>query len=139
MKTRLTVLLAALGLLAAVAVPAYGETVRLMGTIPFDFMVGNETLPAGDYTLAATSALPGGWVISGPAHRAGLFLVTIAGEKKKTGVSPRLLFSCYGDRYFLAQIWTGASDHVRQVRISRTERAIAKASAARGAATIAMR
>jgi hypothetical protein len=139
MKTRFTVLLAMLGLIAAVAVPAYGQTVRLSGTIPFEFTVGNQTMPAGEYTLSRTSTVPGGWVISGPANRAGAFLVAGAGDRKNGGDAPRLAFSRYGDRYFLSQIWTISSDHVFRLRVSRTERAVAKANAARGTTTIAMR
>lgn len=139
MKTRLTVLLAMLGLIAAVAVPAYGQTLRISGSVPFEFMVGDQTMPAGEYTLSKTSAGPGGWAINGVANRASAFLFAGVGDRKNAGDAPRLVFSRYGDRYFLSQIWTNASDHVFQLRVSRTERAVAKMNAARGATTIALR
>jgi hypothetical protein len=128
-----------LGFTAAVAVPARAETIRLSGTIPFSFVVGDRTMPAGEYTLSETAAVPGRWVISGRADRAGSFLVTSASKKKSAGETPKLVFSRYEDRYFLSQIWTSAADHVFQAPVSRTERRVARTIAARGTTMVAVR
>jgi hypothetical protein len=139
MKSRLTVLLATLCLAAVVVVPASAETIQLTGTVPFSFVAGNRTMPAGDYTLNTTPAMAGAWVISGAGDRAGSFVVAQPGAKKASGETPRLVFTRYGDRYFLSQIWTKNSDHVLRVPVSRTERAMAREVAVAGTAIVAAR
>ena len=133
----LTVVLAVLSVFA-VAVPGYGESTRLSGTIPFAFVAGDQTLPAGEYTLASSQAGPGTWILNGKSKQAGLYLATTAGNHKTANESPRLVFSRYGDQYFLSQIWIRDSDCVLQLPVSKTERSAAKTSAARGTTTVAM-
>ncbi len=139
MKLRFTMLVAILGLTAAVVAPACAETIQLRGTVPFSFIVGDQTMPAGEYTLKPYSSLPGRWVISSRANQAGFFLSTTAGASKQSEAAPRLVFNRYGDRYFLSQIWTGAGNQAAQVRLSRTERAAAKSTADHGTAVVAVR
>ena len=76
--------------------------------IPFEFKVGNETLPAGDYIIAATNPTTG-WsalyireVKSGEAK----FVNVIPKQENGRSMISNLLFARYGDRYFLAEIRT---------------------------------
>jgi len=88
--------------LAAAAAFAQSST-RLQATVPFDFLVGNKALPAGDYTVAG-----------GPA--AGTIMIRSADGKKGAIVlaqevylmsareSARLIFHRYGSTYFLSEV-----------------------------------
>ncbi len=132
----LTVVLAVFSLFA-IAVPGYAETVHLRGDIPFEFVAAGRAMPAGEYDLASSPAMPGIWVLSGPNSPAGLFLMLDGRASKSGDGQPRLVFVRYGDQLFLNQVWT--SQRVLRVRYSSTERLLAGKPAPSGTVTIAMR
>jgi hypothetical protein len=107
-----------IGLAAAGTVSA--QSVTLKAKIPFSFVIDSETLPAGEYSVRQIS--PGTMIIKGVDHSAAA--VTIVSPTSTQGGSQetsRLVFNRYGERYFLAQIWT---DGVKggQLPVSRHER-----------------
>jgi hypothetical protein len=93
--------------------------------VPFDFSVGNATLPAGEYTVGRifaedTTALA---IRSIDGQRQIIVLDSVA-ESEKTPSENKLVFRRYGDQYFLSQIGVGAAR--RNLRVNDHEREIAR-------------
>ena len=100
-----------LGLIIALsAVPGDAQDgPRIKATIPFNFVVGNKELKAGDYVIESSFA-----------NKALLFrskdgdvqqmAFTVPIETNKTGNHERLLFHRYGDQYFLSQAWLSGDE-----------------------------
>lgn len=77
----------------------------LCATIPFEFIVGGKTLPAGNYVMRVGGE--GGIV---EICEDGVYCQTIASspvEVASAPAGPELAFRKYGNQYFLSQIWPG--------------------------------
>ena len=126
MKSQALRILAVVGLfLAATLVPAYAQSQAIKANIPFDFFAGKGALPAGEY-LIGNSTISGVLLIQRQDGRSGAFLMTQSGQKNNASGEAKLVFNCYGDQYFLSQIWRPGTDNVRQLMKSPLEREVAK-------------
>jgi hypothetical protein len=125
MKTRALVMagMMALTAMATTRVTRAQETMRV--NIPFDFVAGNTSLPAGEY-----------WVeTSGPTHTlllidrkdaiSSAFINTNAAVSAGPQSESKLVFNRYGDRYFLSQVWTAGYSTGRQLMKTAREKEIA--------------
>jgi len=100
---------------------AVAQTTHIKANIPFDFVVGKQTLPAGEYSITGQGMVLQLVRVDGPGS---MFVQTyIAGYKNN--VIPRILFHRYGKRSFLSQIWT--PDRAREVKASPREVEFARA------------
>jgi hypothetical protein len=107
------------------AVPVSAQTITLKVSVPFDFVVGGHTLPAGDYLVSQVNA------------ERFLTVRNVSSEAMPTVITPNvpghdavpgeasLTFHRYGGDYFLAEIWDGYTGQGRSIWMSRTEREIA--------------
>jgi hypothetical protein len=111
--------------LAAASVYAQSD-MSLKVNIPFEFSVGNEVLPAGEYTVrhVAQSAL----VIRRADCSVAKVFSTMGTIASKTPNESSLVFHRYGDEYFLSTIWTAGNDTGHELSKSRAEREIIRAS-----------
>ena len=50
----------------------------------------------------------------------------VAVEQRREGSPARLVFKRYGDKYFLAQVWSDVRAEGRQLNSSKTEESLAK-------------
>jgi hypothetical protein len=100
-------------------------TGALKANIPFDFSVGNKTLPAGVYTVAPTTT-PGLLLIRREDGRMGALIQTQGVLARREQDKTKLVFRRYGDHYFLAQLWTAGDSNGRELWKSRTERELIK-------------
>ena len=92
----------------------------MRATIPFDFAIGSKSFSAGDYTVkqdAATSVV----AIQSADHRSAMTL-TIGVRSNEAPKKGKLVFTRYGDRYFLSQVWTPGGDVGRQFPKSHAEK-----------------
>jgi hypothetical protein len=106
MKRQLLTLIAALALLM-VAGSAFGQTINLRTTVPFDFVVPGKTLPAGEYAIRYDAA---GTILSVQSIDTGyttLIKVDNGIANLQPTAKPRLVFRHYGEVYFLRQVWQG--------------------------------
>lgn len=101
MKRALTILSL---LFALAAVPAFAQQEILSAKIPFGFAVKGQALAAGEYEVNRVAAT-GSWVIRSADRPQGVFFITTP-EAYTANAQPKLVFHRYGDRYFLAQVWT---------------------------------
>ena len=103
MKTlcRVTGMLA-LAFLAAHAVRAQEP---LLAKIPFAFTAGAMALPAGEYRIEKLAVGSAVLLIQGTDNRAATFVMWNPTEANRPQTKSKLIFHCYGKRYFLSQIW----------------------------------
>jgi len=108
-----------LGLLLMSAL-AYADTATLKVNIPFSFVVGKATMPAGEYSVQGLG--PEGNAISIRKSDKGAYItLAIPCQSLKTPEQSKLVFHRYGDRYFLAQIWTAGNNWGHEFPKSRRE------------------
>ena len=122
MKKKFTVLSIS-ALILALAVPLLAQTIRLTANVPFEFVVNNRTLPAGEYSITRDSS-PLIVMIRNANERTGvLSMVLPENLSSRSQSSPaNLVFNRYGDKYFLSQINDGYVDVGYRLPQSRTER-----------------
>jgi hypothetical protein len=97
-----------------------GQTKRgdVTTNIPFPFVVANQTLPAGHYTIRPFGEIT--LRIYNSQHQ-GVMVQThgVAGKASDSGA--RMVFHHYGHVYFLSEAWAAANSTGRQVSKSREE------------------
>jgi len=88
--------------------------------VPFNFVAGAKTLPAGEYQV--DTERPNVVLIQSKdsTSNMNLLIAHSAQNTQMNGVAA-LKFNRYGERYFLSEIWTG-SDVGRQLPKSRAEK-----------------
>lgn len=83
MKSGMLVAIALLAV-AGLAVPASAQDDKIVVTVPFEFVAGTQTLPAGKYTVSRTSSLQGSsLLVSSRDH--GVFLLPAAFDSTRVG------------------------------------------------------
>jgi hypothetical protein len=137
MTRRSLTLLAIAGLVLLVAAPLPAQTIRLKASIPFEFVAGTQTLPAGDYAIDTTEAQGVVRVRNQSTHETSAVLSNSANEPRlHSNPDARLVFHRYGDRYFLSQIWDGYEAVGREIPTSKAERALTESAISRAPETL---
>ncbi|MEP6743696.1 MAG: hypothetical protein ABJB61_14455, partial [bacterium] len=100
---------------------------KLVAHIPFQYVVGDKAMVSGEYELRAAGSNGVALIVqSTNAKRSAIRLTTAiespASQRPKT-TRPRLVFHRYGERYFLAEVWSGGDRTGLQLLKSRQERA----------------
>ncbi len=114
-------LIVALAFVTAVAT-ANGQSRKATAHVPFEFIVGNQSLSAGEYRVE--SITESGQVLmikSADTKQSALRMTNPAGTNDKSGQA-KLVFHRYGVRSYLAEVWLGNGE-VLQLAKSRQERA----------------
>ncbi len=115
-------MLMAIVVLAMVTAVASANGQSLKANIPFEFAVGDLSLPAGAYTVNAIAS-DRVLRIRGVQTPDSAMRLTMGVEGKSK--QARLVFHRYGDRYFLAEVWENGEGGCALL-VSRQERAIQK-------------
>jgi hypothetical protein len=115
----------ALGLLLAVSA-AQAQEPNVKANIPFDFVVGNETLPAGEYLVTSEGSSNQVILIRASEGKAVALALGFHCSSGKPSETTKLVFHTLAGRYFLSQIWTQGYDQGRQLPRSKTETQLAK-------------
>ena len=119
-------LLTALLTLTAVSVAAQSERSKITN-IPFSFIVGEKTLPAGEYTVEPNRRdFDKVWLVQSSDGRTSALFTTMPVRASETQEKTRFVFHKYGDQYFLSQIWTPGDAAGRELPRLRPERELAK-------------
>ena len=104
MKNMATAVVGIMLVLGAV-VPAMAQYSGPMKvTVPFSFVVENDRMPAGDYTIER--ALNGRLRIRNSDGRSLSTFLAIPKQGKVAPEKAHFIFHRYGSEYFLATIWT---------------------------------
>lgn len=125
--------------LTAISVNAQSERSAVLN-IPFNFVVGGKTLPAGEYTVAPNRRdFDKIWLVqSRDGHTSALF-TTMPVRTSETQEKTKFVFHKYGEQYFLSQVWTLGGNSGRELVMPRLERELAKNTAERRTVLVAAR
>jgi hypothetical protein len=100
----------------------------LQANVPFDFIVGNRTLPAGEYKVMNQGPAPGTVMIRTTDGKGSVILLALPLYSVVARHSGKLVFHRYGDTYFLSEIW-GPDNEGRQIPTTNRERELATKAA----------
>jgi len=111
----------ALGFGLLLATASYAQEAHVRAAVPFDFIVGNQSLPAGDYTVQSMGVASSALVIRN--NDEGNSIMSLAGSCRQLNASEKtkLVFHRVGNRYFLYEIWTEGENAGRRLRVSPAE------------------
>jgi hypothetical protein len=103
----------------------------LQANIPFNFIVGGKTLPAGTYILERIDrqTIQETVLIRSADGRASGMVRMMPGQTKSVQAQARLIFNRYGERFFLSQLVAPGGD--LELPKSRIERALERELAGR--------
>ena len=127
MKKQAYTMIAMMVLLGCITVSAKAQTngrIALIANIPFQFSIGNKSLPAGEYTVQSISDDSRNAVlrIQSRDGKTSAMLQTSAIEGKALDRA-KLVFHRYGNQYFFAQAWVDGQKTGLEAQKSRAERA----------------
>ena len=97
----------------------------MLVNIPFAFVAGNVTLPAGEYRVQKLNGGSAVLLISCADSSVSTMVLSNAAEAKEIQTQSKLIFKRYESRYFLSQVWTEGSSRGRELLKSQAEKEIA--------------
>jgi hypothetical protein len=115
----------ALGLLLVVS-GAHAQTIHVSGKVPFDFVVGKKTFPAGEYSVQSMERSPDALNIRNTDEGTSSLTLTQHTEKLNPSNKTVLVFHRVGEQYFLAEIWVAGSSRGTQIPRGKVEEQMAK-------------
>ena len=125
MKNNATRLMVAMMLVLGAALPVWAQSSGPMKvTVPFDFVVENSRLHAGDYTIQRASN--GILRIRGNDSRSASTFLAIPKQGNVTPEKAHFIFHRYGSDYFLATIWTPGQETGWEVLQGKLESELAR-------------
>ena len=130
MKTQL-LRMSVFAVVTAAAVYAQNPQVE-KASIPFNFILGSRTMPAGQYTVEDVRPL----LILKSADGGILNLITDSIQSLNAPTAGKLVFHRYGNQYFLSEVWTPGSTSGRQVSTTGRERELAAHRAVQTGTTV---
>ena len=114
-----------LALLLAVSAAQAQET-RVKASIPFDFVVGNQVLPSGDYMVVSQGSGNEAILIRSDDNKAVSLSLTYASSSFNPSDKTKLVFHSLAGQYFLSQIWAQGNTSGRELPRSKVEIHLAK-------------
>jgi hypothetical protein len=99
---------------------------NIQATIPFDFIVGDKKLPAGEYFIDRAVPSSGDSILTISARNSltNTYLSTFAVQTLEPTRHGKLVFHRYGDHWFLFQIWPEGINTGREITTSKLQREI---------------
>lgn len=97
------------------------DNMAVRASVPFDFMVGDQRVPAGDYTITRGPFPTALRIFSKDGETAFTVLYHNAGVNK-TSYGNALVFHTYNDQHFLKEVWTANGTAGAQLPKSKGEK-----------------
>ena len=119
--TRSVVTLSFFVVLAASFAIAQGRT-RVTADIPFDFTVGEKSMPAGKYIVQKHPTTNHLLVVTGRDTNKAAYAMFNDATKSRGAEKTVLVFHRYGNDYFLSQMWAAGESSGSELPISKAER-----------------
>lgn len=127
MKKQAYTMIAMIVLVGSLAISAKAQTnvrIALIANIPFQFSIGNKSLPAGEYTVRSVGEYSSNVLLRIQSRdgktSAMLQTSTVEGKAQERA---KLVFHRYGNQYFFAQAWVDGQKTGLEAQKSRAERA----------------
>jgi len=95
---------------------------RVIANVPFEFVIGDKALPAGEYSARLTSSDGSILVLQKDDSSNTAVRITNSIVPRPNKTQARLVFHRYGQTYFLAEVWAGGDNTGRQLLPSKQER-----------------
>jgi hypothetical protein len=112
----------------ALAAAGYAQSAQeLKVNVPFEFVAGSRTLPAGQYTTSQAGN-PNAVVIRSVAGAPGVVMVASRVKSPGRHEIGKLVFHRYGNRYFLSEVWGTDQSTGSQIPKTAQERELAQGS-----------
>jgi hypothetical protein len=128
MKKRLFVMAGLLVFASIVATQVVRADEPMLVNIPFAFVAGNATLPAGEYRVERLHGNSAVVLIRCSDTSAAAVVLSNATQAKETPTQSKLIFKRYDNRYFLSQVWSAGSIRGRELLKSRAEKEITQSA-----------
>jgi len=126
MKRQAVSLVSLLSLLL-VAGSAIAQTIHVRGDIPFNFVVGSKTYPAGTYEIGTIDVRNSRTLLlKARDGNASAMINSNAAESLTPANKTKLVFNRYGNQYFLSQIWLNGETRGHQLPKSSREKEVAE-------------
>jgi hypothetical protein len=110
----------------AIGVASAQSTVPLTFRTPFPFVVGDQLMPAGEYTMEVPTATETLAFRNRADGNACAWVNNVPLEKLETEDRYRLVFHRYGDRHYLSEIWVPGFKIGRMIVQHPSEQQVAK-------------
>jgi hypothetical protein len=121
MKYAKRILALTLIMLPVLAAAQLSSSQKIVAQVPFEFMVANKHVPAGECSVQLAIAGGRTLMIRNVAAKVGLFSMANPGETKKAASAYALVFHKYGDQYFLTGIKLAAERTTYRLPESKAE------------------
>ncbi len=121
MKYATRFLMLTLTLLPMLAAAQIQDDSRLKAQVPFDFMIGSKTIPAGQVILQPAAPGVSALAMRNVEARVSLLANPTRVDTRKPAATSELVFHKYGHRYFLAEIKVEGSTTMYTLPQSRAE------------------
>jgi hypothetical protein len=110
-------------ILGLAGAPTYAQADGLRAKVPFNFVAFGKTFLAGEYVMIARSHQ-----LSIRDAQGRMIGTVLANEisRRSAGANAELVFHCYRERCFLAEVWSPTQENGKQLPVSRTEAGLAK-------------
>lgn len=124
MKRQVLSAILLIGFIMAASFAAQAQAARrIRVNVPFDFVVGKRTLPAGTYTVKQMTRDNDSLLLLQSADgRTTESVLTNRVEATKESAAAQLDFHRYGDTNFLFRVWTPGTQSGRELPRSKAER-----------------
>jgi hypothetical protein len=121
MKQAKWIVVVTLVVLSGMAAAQLNSGSKIVTQVPFEFVVANKVVPAGQWVVGFY--IPGGNIlkISNAHKNVGVFSTSSRTEGKQDAAHYALLFNQYGDRYFLSGIKLQGSKIIYHLPESKAE------------------
>ena len=100
----------------------------MLVNIPFSFVAGDVTLPAGEYRVQKLDGGSAVLLISCADASASTMVLSNTAEAREIQTQSKLVFKRYENRYFLSQVWKAGSIRGRELLKSQAEKEIARSA-----------
>ena len=121
--TTMVMLVVVLAVATAAATTSAQSANRVVADVPFEFSVGYMKMPKGEYRIQIVSSANDAVLIQTADGQTSALRLSEATDRMKNKTQARLVFHRYGERYFLAEVWSG-TDTGRRLFKSLEESAI---------------
>jgi hypothetical protein len=100
----------------------------MLVNIPFAFVAGNTTLPAGEYRVQKLDGNSAVLLIRCSDASTAAMVLSNTTQAKEIPTQSKLVFKRYDNRYFLSQVWAEGSIRGRELLKSRAEKEAAQSA-----------
>ena len=98
----------------------------IVADVPFGFVIRDQTLPAGSYTIKRLDSQPGVMELRDADGERLMLFLTGSAQAAREPDQTELIFDRFGDQYFLTEIFEAGNKAGAEVPKSRAERSLEK-------------